>query len=67
MGYGSKVGPRAVKSVAISCELRALAKKRGYELRAVSCGSYVGRELLAVAARCDCEGGAVAPRWGHER
>ena len=28
-----------LKSVAIRCELRAVAEKRGYGLRAVSCGS----------------------------
>ena len=51
VGYGSKVEPRAVKSVAISCELRALAKKRGYE-RVASCELWLLRGPRAISCGC---------------
>ena len=38
-----------LESVAISCELRAVAEKRSYELRAMSCGCKA--RMCAVAEK----------------
>ena len=53
-----------LKSVAIRCELRAVAEKRGYGLRAVSCGSKVGPR--AMSCGCKARMCAVAEKHGYK-